>query len=158
MHWLMLVFWLLICFAVAGIGARWTVNEIPGWYLMLARPSFTPPDRVFGPVWTLLYLLMAIAVWRVGVEPSSPARTAAIALFVIQLALNLAWSWIFFHKHAIGAALAEIIVLWIAIGATTITFAQITSLAAWLMAPYWAWVSFASVLNGALWKLNSRRE
>jgi len=154
MRWLALLFWIVACFAVAALGARWNLREIPGWYRTLVRPSFTPPDRVFGPVWSLLYLFMAISAWRVGQEQPSGLRTAALLLFVIQLALNLAWSWIFFRKHALGTAFAEILALWVAIGATTITFGRIVPWTAWLMAPYWAWVSFASVLNGAFWKLN----
>ena len=154
MRWLILVFWLFVCFGVAAAGARWNLTEIPGWYRTLVRPSFTPPDRVFGPVWTLLYLLMAVAAWRVSQEPASPARSTALLLFAIQLALNLGWSWIFFRKHAIGWALVEITVLWISIGMTTLTFGRMNTVAAWLMAPYWAWVSFAGVLNAAFWKLN----
>ncbi len=154
MRWVMLVVWLLVCFAVAGIGARWNVSEIPGWYRTLVRPWFTPPDRVFGPVWTLLYALMAIAAWRIGQQPRSGSRDLALGLFLVQLALNLGWSWIFFRKHALGTALAEILILWIAIGATTLAFLGIDRPAGWLMSPYWAWVSFAAVLNGAFWKLN----
>jgi tryptophan-rich sensory protein len=86
--------------------------------------------------------------------PSSSQRTWGLALFLAQLALNFAWSFIFFRCHAIGAALAEVIVLWAAIGATTLVFSQIAPWAAWLMAPYWAWVSFAAVLNAAYWRLN----
>lgn len=154
MRWWALLFWVVVCFAVAALGARWTAKEIPAWYRTLVRPSFSPPDAVFGPVWTLLYFLMAVAAWRVGLEPASGLRTAALFLFVAQLCLNLAWSWIFFRKHAIGAGLAEILVLWIAIAATTVVFGRIAPVSAWLMVPYLAWVSFASVLNGAFWQLN----
>jgi translocator protein len=153
-RWLALLFWVVVCFAVAALGARWTAKEIPGWYRTLVRPSFSPPDAVFGPVWTVLYFLMAVAAWRVGQEPASGLRTAALLLFVVQLGMNLAWSWIFFRKHAIGAALAEIVVLWVAIATTTVFFGRTVPLAAWLMTPYLAWVSFASVLNGAIWRLN----
>jgi tryptophan-rich sensory protein len=90
----------------------------------------------------------------VGLAAPSPARTWGLALFLAQLALNFAWSWIFFHRHAIGAAFVEIIVLWSAIGATAILFARVTPSAAWLIAPYFAWVTFAGVLNGAYWRLN----
>jgi tryptophan-rich sensory protein len=102
----------------------------------------------------LLYALMAVAAWRVWLTTPSAARSWALWLFVAQLALNLAWSWIFFQRHEIGLALAELILLWAAIGATTIAFGQVTASAAWLMAPYWAWVSFAAVLNAAYWRLN----
>jgi len=154
MRWIALLILVGICFAVAGAGGRWTAGEVNGWYRTLARPAIAPPNWVFGPVWTLLYALMAVAAWRVWLAAPGPARNWGLALFAAQLALNLAWSWIFFHRHAVGAALVEVITLWAAIGATTIVFSFSSSAAAWLMAPYWAWVSFASILNGAIWRLN----
>lgn len=154
MRWIGLVLWIALCFAAAGMGARWTTPEITDWYATLKRPSFAPPNRVFGPVWSLLYALMAIAAWRVWLAAPSSARSWALGLFLAQLALNLAWSWIFFRKHAIGAALAEVVTLWVAIGAAVFTFAPISSAAEWLMAPYWAWVTFATALNAAFWRLN----
>jgi benzodiazapine receptor len=154
MRWLALIFWVGLCFGVAAVGGRWTAGEIPTWYRTLARPAIAPPNWVFGPVWSLLYLLMALAAWRVGLAAASPLRRWALALFMLQLALNLAWSWIFFHQHAIGAALVEVVVLWAAIGATTLVFARVDPVAAWMMAPYWAWVTFATVLNAAYWRLN----
>jgi tryptophan-rich sensory protein len=154
MRWISLICWIGLCFAVAGVSGSWTASEVPGWYRTLARPAIAPPDWVFGPVWTLLYALMAIAAWRVWESPASPLRTWGLALFLAQLLLNFAWSWIFFHHHALGAALTEIVVLWVAIGAITLVFGRISPAAAWLMAPYWAWVTFASVLNAAFWRLN----
>ncbi len=154
MRWISLICWLGICFAVAGLGGRLTASEIPGWYRTLVRPSIAPPNWVFGPVWTLLYVLMAVAAWRVWLAPPSSTRTWALALFMVQLALNFAWSWIFFRQHAIGAALAEVVALWATIGATILVFAMIAPLPAWLMAPYWAWVTFASALNAAFWQAN----
>jgi tryptophan-rich sensory protein len=154
MRWIGLLFWIVLCFAVAGIGGRWTASEVAGWYRTLARPAIAPPDWIFGPVWSLLYFLMALAAWRVCLTAPSPARGWALGLFLAQLALNLAWSWIFFHKHAIGAALIEIAVLWAAIGATTLAFSRVEPVAAWLMAPYLAWVTFATALNVAFWRLN----
>ena len=151
MRWVWLAVWFAVCFGVAGVGMA---AEIPGWYRTLARPAIAPPNWVFAPVWTLLYALMAVAAWRVSLAGPSPARTWGLALFLVQLALNFAWSWIFFRQHALGAALVEVIVLWAAIGATTSVFAQAAPIAAWLMAPYLRWVSFASVLNGAYWRLN----
>lgn len=155
MRWVALFFSLAVCFGVSAVGARWTTGEIPTWYRTLVRPSFAPPNWVFGPVWTLLYLLMAVAVWRVWLS-TGPLRTQGLWLFAVQLAFNLAWSWIFFRKHAMGAALVEIVVLWALIGATTLVFARVDTIAAWLMTPYWAWVTFASVLNGAYWRLNGK--
>jgi translocator protein len=157
MHWIALVFWFGICFVVGGIGSWWTAGEITEWYRDLHKPAFTPPNRVFGPVWTLLYALMAVAVWLLAEAAPSPFRTCAVALFVVQLALNLAWPWLFFRVHAIGAALLEVLLLWVAIGCTLAISAIVEPIAAWLMAPYWAWITFATILNAALWRLNKRR-
>ena len=154
MRWIWLIAWLGICFAVAGLSGRFTASEIPGWYRTLVRPGIAPPNWVFAPVWTTLYALMAIAAWRVGLAEPSPMRTWGLALFIVQLGLNFAWSWIFFRQHALGAELAEVVVLWAAIGATTLLFAKVAPVSAWLMAPYWAWVSFATVLNAAFWREN----
>ena len=154
MRWLSLALWIIGCLAVGSLGGRWTGPEISGWYRTLTKPSFNPPSWVFGPVWTTLYILMAIATWLVAESPDSPLRTLGLTLFVSQLALNLAWSWIFFRKHALGPAAIEVAVLWCAIGATTILFIPVSTAAAWLMAPYWGWVTFASILNTAIWRLN----
>jgi tryptophan-rich sensory protein len=154
MRWIVLLFWLAICFVAAGLGARWTTGEITGWYRTLARPAIAPPNWVFGPVWTLLYALMAVAAWLVSQAAPSPLRTWALALFLLQLGLNLTWSLIFFRQHAVGLALAEVVILWVAVGVTTQVFGRVAPAAAWLMAPYWAWVTFATVLNAAFWRLN----
>jgi tryptophan-rich sensory protein len=154
MRWIALVLWIGLCFAVAAVSGSWTASEIPGWYRTLVRPSIAPPNWVFAPVWSLLYLLMAVAAWQVWQSAASPLRTWGLVLFLVQLALNFAWSLIFFRQHAIGAALVEVVVLWAAIAATTVVFGRVSPLAAWLMAPYLAWVTFASVLNGAYWRLN----
>ncbi len=115
----------------------------------------TPKLGKFGAlVWTLLYGLMAFAAWRVWLAAPSPERSLALALFVAQLALNLAWTWIFFRKHAVGAALIEVIALWVAIAVTMLAFRRVEPGAEWLMAPYLAWVTFASALNAAFWRLN----
>jgi tryptophan-rich sensory protein len=154
MHWISLLSWLVLCFAVAWGGSRWTTAEIPGWYKTLARPAIAPPNWIFAPVWTLLYVLMAIAAWLVTQSAPTPQRNLAIALFLVQLALNLAWSWFFFRRHTLGTALAEVVLLWAAIGACTLLFRTVSPLAAGLMLPYWAWVSFASLLNEEFWRLN----
>ena len=156
MQWIALLLWFGVCFAVAGIGGWWTAGELTGWYRSLERPAITPPNWVFGPVWTLLYALMAIAAWQVWLTAPSPVRTWALVLFLVQLGLNLAWAWIFFREHEIGAALANVAVLWIAVGLTTLAFGRVAPVAAWLMAPYWAWVTFATLLNAAFWRLNKR--
>jgi len=154
MRWAGLLFWLALCFGVAALGGRWTAREIPGWYRTLVRPSFAPPNWVFAPMWTLLYALMAIAAWQTWTQAPSTIRTLALSLFLVQLALNLAWSWIFFRSHAIGPALGEVAVLWAAIGATTLAFTRVSPAAACLMLPYWAWVTFATILNAGFWRLN----
>jgi|SRR5579863_2265805 len=154
MRWLELVGFILVCEGVGILGGLWTGPEIPRWYRTLTKPSFNPPSWIFGPVWTTLYLLMAIAAWQVFMAPASPSRTPGLGLFAFQLALNLAWSYIFFRKHAIGAAVVEVAVLWCAIGATTIAFSQVSAVSATLMLPYWGWVTFASILNATIWRLN----
>jgi tryptophan-rich sensory protein len=154
MKWFSLILWLAICFSAAGIGSWFTAGEIAGWYRTLARPSIAPPNWVFGPVWTLLYALMAIAAWQVWLAAPSNSRTWGLSLFLVQLGLNLAWSWIFFHAHQIGFALTEVILLWAAIGVTTLVFSRVAPVSALLMAPYWAWVTFASLLNAAYWRIN----
>ncbi len=156
MHWLSLAGLIVLCEGVGLLGGRWTGPEIPRWYRTLAKPSFNPPSWLFAPVWTTLYLLMAIAAWLVLNTPASSARTIGLSLFLVQLALNLAWSYIFFRKHAIGAAALEVALLWCSIGATTLLFAQLSVTAASLMAPYWAWVTFASILNATIWRLNPK--
>jgi tryptophan-rich sensory protein len=154
MRWIALICWIGLCFAVAGVSGSWTASEVLGWYRTLVRPSIAPPNWVFGPVWTLLYVMMAIAAWLAWESPASPLRTWGLALFLVQLILNVAWPLIFFRHHAIGAALVEVVALWAAIGATTLVFGRVSPAAAWLMAPYWAWVTFATVLNAAFWRLN----
>jgi translocator protein len=154
MRWIGLLTWFGLCFAVAGLSGSWTASEIPGWFRTLTRPAFAPPDWLFGPVWTLLYAMMALAAWLVWQSSASTLRSWGLALFFAQLALNFAWTPIFFRWHAIGFALAEVVVLWTAIGATALVFSRVSPAAAWLMAPYWAWVTFAAVLNAAYWRLN----
>jgi translocator protein len=151
---LALVGFLAATFAVAGIGGVFTSMGMPEWYMSLEKPSFNPPSWIFGPVWTALYALMAVAAWLVWREAGFAGATAALAMFFVQLALNLAWSGIFFALRSPGWALAEIVVLWLAILATIVLFHRHSALAAWLLVPYLLWVSFAAVLNGAIWRLN----
>lgn len=122
-----------------------------GWYRTLARPAWAPPGWIFGPVWTLLYLLMAIAAWGVW---RRQGWGLALGLWLVQLALNAAWTPIFFGLHQPGWACAEIAALWVAIALTVWAFAKARGWAAWLMAPYLAWVTFATVLNFVIWQLN----
>jgi benzodiazapine receptor len=154
MKWIVLIGWLALCYTVAAIGGWWTAGELREWYLSLKRPAFAPPNWVFGPVWTLLYTLMAVAVWHIWLLPPSPQRAKALLLFLVQLGLNLLWTWLFFHEHDIANALADVILLWIAIAVETYIFHGLHAYAAWLMVPYLAWVSFAAVLNLEYWRLN----
>ena len=138
---------------VVGVTASlFTEPNIAGWYAALAKPSFNPPSWIFAPVWTALYVMMAVAAWRawrvVGV------MSVALMLYFLQLTLNFAWSLIFFAQHLIDIALIDIAALWIAILATMIAFFRVDRIAGLLMLPYLAWVSFASALNYEIWQLN----
>ena len=151
-EWLALVVAVLICFGAAALGSWATVRGLRGWYPALRKPSWNPPGAVFGPVWTILYLAMAVAVWLVW--RSGGDVTVAVGLFALQLALNVAWSVVFFGMRNPRGALVVIVALWLAIAATLIVFASIDPLAGALFVPYLAWVTFASVLNGAIARLN----
>jgi tryptophan-rich sensory protein len=152
--WIGLIVALAICFAVAGVASLATTPEIPGWYARLKKPSWTPPNWLFGPVWTTLYAAMAVAAWLVWRRGGWRENSTALALFIIQLALNFAWSFIFFRFHQTGLAFAEIVLLWVAIAATIVRFASVSKVAAALMVPYLLWVTYASALNFAIWRLN----
>jgi tryptophan-rich sensory protein len=143
-----------VCLGAAGLGAMATAPEIGGWYSTLRKPSWNPPNAAFGPVWTTLYLMMAVAGWLMWSVAGLRASTVQLALFTIQLVLNVAWSWIFFRLHRPDYAFAEIIVLWIAIAATMAAFFRRSTAAGWLLVPYLVWVSFAVCLNFAIWQLN----
>jgi benzodiazapine receptor len=149
-----LVAFLVLCLAVSGIGAAVTATSVGTWYQALHKPAFNPPDWIFAPVWTTLYILMAIAGWRVWRQAGFEIGRKALTVFVVQLALNLAWSFIFFGQQRIGLALIEIVILLLAIIATTVLFWRIDRWAGVLFLPYVVWVAFATVLNGSLWRLN----
>ncbi len=144
----------LLCLAVAGLGGLATSSSVDTWYPTLVKPRFNPPDWIFGPVWTVLYLLMAIAAWRVWRLPPSRPRSVALAAFGLQLALNLGWSVLFFGLQSPGAALVEIVLLLGAIAWTTRLFLRQDRVAGFLFVPYLLWVAFASVLNASIWLLN----
>lgn len=148
---------LLGCVAVSGlaglIGSLATFQNVKTWYPTLVKPSFNPPAWLFGPVWTLLYIMMGAALFLVWESPARDKR-AAVVFFFLQLALNALWSVVFFGMHSPKGGLAVIAALWALIIATMITFFRINPAAGWLLAPYLAWVSFASVLNAAIWRLN----
>ena len=141
--------------AVGGLSGFATARGVSTWYPTLVKPSFNPPAWVFGPVWTVLYIMMGVAaylVWLRGVD--ADGVRVALAVFVVQLVLNGLWSILFFGMHSLGWALFEIIVLWVAIAATIWLFWRVVPAAGVLLLPYWAWVSFATVLNASLWWLN----
>ena len=140
--------------ATGFLGALATTPAVPTWYAGLARPSLAPPNWVFGPVWTTLYVLMAVAAWLIWRLPPSPQRRTALVLFALQLALNTLWSFLFFGAQRIDLALVEVVLLLAAIVATTRAYAGLSRIAAWLMAPYIAWVAFATLLNFQFWRLN----
>jgi tryptophan-rich sensory protein len=150
-----LVAWLVASFVAAGIGAAAAIDAAP-FYAQLVRPAWAPPASLFGPVWTALYLLMAIAAWLAWRVGGFRAARTALALFFVQLALNALWSWLFFAWHRGGLALADIVVLWAAIVATLLAFWRIRPLAGALLVPYLLWVGFATALNFAVWRFNPR--
>lgn len=140
--------------AVGAVGSAITGPAIPVWYAGLAKPGFTPPDWLFAPVWTALYVMMAIAAWRVWRLPPDPVRHRGLLCWGVQLALNLIWSALFFGLRRPDLALVEIILLWLVIAATIALFLRRDRIAGLLLVPYLAWVSFAGVLNHAIWRLN----
>jgi len=152
--WIGLAAFLALCFVIAGIGGAVTARSVGTWYQSLTKPTFNPPDSVFGPVWTLLYIMVAVAGWRVWRAHAAPEKQRAMAAYFVQLALNLGWSLIFFGARMIAVAAAEILLLLVTIAVTVVLFWRIDGAAAWLLVPYAAWVAFASVLNVALWRLN----
>jgi tryptophan-rich sensory protein len=143
-----------LCFAVAAAGGAATATSVGTWYAGLAKPAFNPPDWVFGPVWTILYLMIAVAGWRVWRRRGESGAWLALGAWGVQLSLNLSWSLLFFGARMIGAALVEIVVLFVAIVVTAALFWRIERFAGALLVPYAAWVGFATVLNAALWRLN----
>jgi tryptophan-rich sensory protein len=146
---------LVLCLGIAAVQGIVTRPQIAGWYSELVKPSWTPPSSLFPVVWTALYIMMAVALWRLWEKAApSSARTRAIGLFFVQLVLNAAWSPLFFGAHALRAALIEIVVLAIAIALTIMASARVDRIAAWLLAPYLAWVAYAATLNGGIVWMN----
>jgi translocator protein len=144
--------WLALSFAAGWIGSRY----MPGtWYESLAKPSWNPPNAVFGPVWSVLYVLMGVSAWLVWRRAGFSGAGAGLALFFVQLILNSLWSYLFFGLHRPAVAFFDIVVLWMVILAVVILFWQAQRVAGALLLPYLAWVGFASYLNFMLWRLNS---
>ncbi len=145
--------WLMLSFVAAAIGAVASVKAAT-FYQQLAQPSWAPPSSLFGPVWTVLYALMGIAAWLVWREGGWRRQRGVLTLFVIQLGLNALWSWLFFGWHRGALAFADIVLLWLLIVATLVGFWRVRAVVGALLVPYLCWVSFAAVLNFAVWQMN----
>ena len=153
-EWLALVVFVVGSLAAGLLGSIATYPNIPTWYAALARPPLSTPNWVFGPVWTTLYILMGIAAFLVWQRRDHPAARRGLALFGVQLVLNVLWSWLFFGVHSIGLAFVCVVALWLAILGTIERFYRVRPVAAYLLVPYIAWTTFATYLTGAYWYLN----
>lgn len=154
-NFLKLISSILVCFLAGGVGNFFTIPSIPTWYAGLAKPPFNPPNYLFGPIWTLLYILMGISlylIWSKGFKNQKVKNV--LYLFGIQLFLNAIWSPIFFGAHNLLLAFVVIVFMWIFILKTIMAFAKINKMSSYLLYPYLAWVSFASILNFSVWLLN----
>jgi benzodiazapine receptor len=151
--WIKLLISLAVPLAVGGVAGLFTQPEIESWYRTIQKPSWQPPNWLFAPVWTTLYLMMGVALYLVW-RSAAPAKRLPIILWIVQLVLNFFWSAIFFKHHQIGWALVDILLLWVFILLTIFSFARISRPAAWLLVPYISWVSFAAILNFAIYQLN----
>ena len=149
-----LVVFVGLCLAVGALGGWVTAGSVKDWYPTLHKPLFNPPNCLFGPVWTVLYAMMGVAAWRVWCKAWGNRARRPLALFALQLALNLGWSVAFFGLERLGPSVAVILVLELAVVATALAFRPIDRIAAWLLVPYVAWVGFATILNIAIWRLN----
>lgn len=153
--WIALVIFMALSFGAAFIGGLFTSASVDGWYRTLLKPAWSPPSWIFGPVWTLLYLAMAIAAWLVWRRRLFSNVSTALSLFAVQLVLNAAWSAFFFGLQSPLLAFVNIVLLWGAILATMIAFARVAKISGWLFAPYILWVTFAAALNFAIWRMNA---
>ena len=153
-HILKLILCITLPLIVGGISGYATSANINNWYVFLNKPSFNPPNYLFGPVWTTLYLLMGISFYMILQSPINEFRKKAITLFYIQLFLNFWWSFLFFKFHLLGSAFIEILMMWASILSMILLFYKVNKTAALLQIPYILWVSFASVLSGSIWYLN----
>jgi tryptophan-rich sensory protein len=147
------VAWFAVCFLVAAVGAAASL-QAGTFYAQLLRPDWAPPAAVFGPVWTILYAMMAVAAWLVWHRREARLARIGLALFVLQLLLNALWSWLFFGWKQGALSFLDIVVLWASIAATLVLFWRVRPSAGLLLVPYLAWVTFASALNYTIWQLN----
>jgi tryptophan-rich sensory protein len=148
-----LVAWLAI---VLGAAAAAAIASIPApeFYAQLAKPSWAPPAWLFGPVWSVLYLMIAVSAWLIWLRRAQPGVRLGLWLFMLQLVLNAAWTWLFFHWHRGALSFAEILLFWLATVATIVAFHRVRPVAAYLLLPYLAWASFATTLTYAVWQRN----
>jgi tryptophan-rich sensory protein len=142
-----------VTFSAAAIGGAAVANA-GAFYEGLARPDWAPPSWLFGPVWTVLYLLMGIAAWLVWKAEGFRSAAIPLTIFIAQLVVNALWSWLFFASGKGALSFADIVLLWVLIVATIVTFRSVSPLASWLLTPYLLWVSFAAVLNYTIWQMN----
>ena len=149
-----LVAFIILCLAVSSVGGAITATSVDTWYQTLEKPSFNPPDWVFAPVWTALYILMVLAAWRIWRFRSIANTVKALSIFGVQLGLNLSWSILFFGLQRIDLALIEIFILLAIIVLNAILFWRIDRLAGLIFVPYVLWVTFATILNASIWLLN----
>jgi tryptophan-rich sensory protein len=153
--WVKLLISIAIPLVVGWTASLFTVTNTGSWYRQINKPSWNPPDWVFGPVWTILYIMMGIALYLIwSADVSKSRKRNAITLWVVQMGFNFLWSIIFFNQHQLGWAFADIVLLWFFILLTIIAFSRIKKLAAWLLVPYISWVTFASILNYSILTLN----
>lgn len=151
-----LIISLILTIGVGALAGFITAGESSSdWYINLAKPSYQPPSWLFSPVWMLLYILMGISFYYVWKKPLSRERNVAVMVFLVQLLLNFFWSILFFSLHSPSLALINIVLMWLAILLTILSFSRLSKTAAWLLVPYIMWVSFATVLNWDIWRMNS---
>ncbi|MEI7998349.1 MAG: TspO/MBR family protein [Candidatus Omnitrophota bacterium] len=151
---LTLLVFIILCFSAAALGTVFTNSSLKSWYPTIKKPLWNPPNWVFAPVWTILFMMMAMAGWMVWERLTQRIFCLSMVLFIIQLILNVAWSAVFFGFRSPFLALLEIIFLWLFVGLTMITFLNVYTLAGVLFLPYFLWVSFAAVLNYSIWRKN----
>ena len=151
---LVLLGFIALCLAAGALGAAVTAPAIPTWYATLAKPSFNPPNWIFGPAWTALYGLMAYAAYRILKLAPTPAQRTAIVLFYAQLVFNAAWSWMFFAAHSPALGLINVVPQLVLVVATATAFIRLDRVAGICLLPLIAWVTFATALNAAIWQLN----
>lgn len=152
-NWPILIVSILLCLVAGLAGSIFTISAIPTWYAALIKPPFSPPNYIFGPVWTTLYILMGISLYIIW-SSNAKSKKNAIIIFIVQLVLNAVWSIIFFGLKNPGLAFIELIALWISIFIIILLFRKISKAASYLLYPYIAWVTFAGVLNFSIWMLN----